>query len=143
MASDEISVRLDEIVESLNDVLKVTEKVPADIFDVNVQGLNQGVVRDFRQRLGNVVVAAVLAARKEQEKIRKIAEQVALSVKELEEADRISGAQADQYEAQLTVSNINTPVGQGQQQGASNAPAPNPTATPIPASDSNAKTKLT
>ena len=105
MASDEILVRLDEIVEALNQVLKVVEELPTDASASKVDGPATASSRDFKLRLFASAMVARQTAPTHKTYIHDFAATVASTVKELEEADRISAAQADNYEERLTVEN--------------------------------------
>jgi len=101
VASDEISLRLEEIVESLNLVLTVTEDLPPDAAVARVTGPAIGVTRDFKYQLANVATVARVAAQANKRQIRELADAVVTTVNEFEATDQISGTQADQLEAQL------------------------------------------
>ena len=102
MASDEISVRLDEIVESLDQVLKLTEDLPPNSAVGRVTGPAVGVTRDFKYELTAVAYLARAMAEHNKQQIRELADAVVKTVNELEAADKISASQATQLENLLT-----------------------------------------
>jgi hypothetical protein len=122
VASDEISVRLDEIVESLNEILKLTDALPPDAAVARVQGPNVGVTRPFYRELARVALLARAAATKNKGDIADLARAVSTTVKELEEADRITGEQAQELE-ELLIASEQPPTAGSQ----SYTPAPSPT----------------
>ena len=102
MASDEISVRLDEIAESLNRILEVAADLPVDGAP-DVTGPFAGVTRAFKSQLNLVAAAAQHVANSDKIAIHDLADSVVTTVHDLESADKISATQATQLEQLLTV----------------------------------------
>lgn len=126
MASDEISVRLDEIVESLNEILKLTDALPPDAAVARVQGPNVGVTRPFYRDMYAVALFARTTAAKNKQELRRLAEAVATTVRELEEADRVTSEQANAWTESLVPSAQEPVIG-------SNSYTPSPSTSPTPA----------